>query len=136
MTTAEAPTETEHIDKPDPAPRECDEYGFYKGSELDAISGGLAHSEYPESVRRRAEEEWARARNEYQHRGTMHSLKKLASTVGIPRAERAWGWQLLSGALQLRSEHTKDTFRVCRMVFVTVCGVLTLFFVEMTGTGA
>ena len=113
MTSEESSSETVHDSKPAAAPRECDEYGFYKQSELDAISGGLSHSECPESARRRAEEEWARAREEYQHRGTMHSLRKLAATVGIPRGERAWGWQLLSGALQLRSEHSKDTFRVC-----------------------
>ena len=113
MTTKEASTETVHVEEPVPAPRERDEYGFYKGCDLDAISGGLAHSEIPESVRRRAEEEWARARDEYKHRGTVHSLRKLASTVGIPRAERAWGWQLLSGALQLRFDHSKSTFHVC-----------------------
>ena len=70
MTTKEASTETVHVEEPVPAPRERDEYGFYKGCDLDAISGGLAHSEIPESVRRRAEEEWARARDEYEHRGT------------------------------------------------------------------
>ena len=113
MTTTETSSETVHADEAPPAPRERDEYGFYKGCELDAISGGLAHSEYPENICRRAEDEWARARDEYQHRGTVHSLRKLASTVGIPRAERAWGWQLLSGALQLRYDHRKDTFHVC-----------------------
>ena len=88
---------------------ELDEYGFFKGSALDEVSGGLKHSR--QDVPKHVEDEWVRAREEYAQRGTTHSARKLATTVGIPPAQRPWAWQLLSGALELRAEHSKNTYQ-------------------------
>ena len=90
--------------------RACDEYGFFKESALDETCGCLAHSS--SAVPKSVEDEWARAREECSRRGTTHAVRKLATTTGIPPKQRPWAWQLLSGALELRAEQSKDTFSV------------------------